>query len=202
MKLNPNCRKALFSFCVVAIAATFVHAQQHEIGSFVDARDGQSYRTIRIGGRWWMSQNLNYSTASGSWISDDDSAGRQFGRFYDWQTALHVAPAGWRLPTKQEFQLLLDSLGGTDEELFHRLGEDGSSGFEAVLTGSYQQVYGRKGYYTQFWSSTLWWFSSWFGITENPWRLVLGSGKGRPFAQIGHSAESNYGFNVRCIKNE
>lgn len=193
-------------FALLMIFAAFVssmsYGQTHLTGSFTDSRDGKSYKTVSIGGRWWMAENLNYATETGSWSVENNSDGSQFGRFYNWETAKKVAPAGWHLPSKQEFQNLLDSIGGSDEELFHQLLNEGKSGFNAVLTGSHLEAYGRKGRYANFWSSTLWWFSSLFGITENPWRLCLGSGENESFAQIGHFAESDCGFNVRCVKDE
>lgn len=185
------------------IILSITSGQTLENGTFTDSRDGKTYKTVYIGGHLWMAENLNYAMETGSWTMKEDSAGKQFGRFYNWASAKKAIPVGWHLPSKQEYQNLLDSLGGSDEELFYLLVEGGKSGFNGLLTGSYQEVYGGKGGMGNFWSSTLWWFSS-FGISENPWRLCIAKGNERhkPFAQIGHSAESDCGFNVRCIKND
>lgn len=36
--------------------------------SFIDTRDGKTYKTVLIGTQWWMAENLNYST-SGTFIN-------------------------------------------------------------------------------------------------------------------------------------
>jgi uncharacterized protein (TIGR02145 family) len=202
MSNNVSLKRLVLLMMFVVLASSLVYGQTRLTGSFTDSRDGQTYRTIKIGGRWWMAQNLNYATEIGSWTMENDSTGSQFGRFYNWEAAKKAVPVGWHLPSKQEFQTLLDSLGGNDEELYLKLIKGGESGFNVLLTGSHQQAYGRRGGAANIWSSTLWWFSSLFGLTENPWRLGLGSHKGKFYAQIGHFAESDYGFNVRCVQDE
>jgi len=68
-----------------------------------------------IGTQVWMTKNLNYATASGSWCygNNTDSCA-VYGRLYDWNTALTVAPSGWHLPNDAEWQILIGYLGGSN----------------------------------------------------------------------------------------
>jgi len=81
-------------------------------GTFTDERDGQTYRTVRIGGKTWMAENLNYKS-EGSWCYDDiEDNGDKYGRLYDWESAKKASPVGWHLPTKQEWEALKLAVAG------------------------------------------------------------------------------------------
>lgn len=83
-------------------------------GDFVDSRDGQKYRAVRIGNRAWMDRNLNYKPQAGrSWCYNDNASNcAKYGRLYDWNTARTVCPAGWHLPNRQEWGQLAYAAGG------------------------------------------------------------------------------------------
>ena len=70
-----------------------------EYGEFVDDRDNQKYKSVKIGNQVWMAQNLNYDyeqkTRSGSassfcYKNEPDSCGK-YGRLYLWSAALDSA---------------------------------------------------------------------------------------------------------------
>ena len=92
---------------------TFTDSQ--ETDSFTDSRDGKIYKTAKIGNQIWMAENLAYKASSGCWVYNDDERNvATYGYLYDWETAKKVCPKGWHLPNKDEWQNLIDYLGGKD----------------------------------------------------------------------------------------
>lgn len=79
--------------------------------SFTDDRDGESYGMVEIAGQLWMAENLNFSgneVAAGSICPDgDDRNCSKYGRLYTWDAAKVACPAGWRLPSRSDFEKLI-----------------------------------------------------------------------------------------------
>ncbi len=97
------------------------------IDTFTDARDGQLYHAVCIGGQTWMAQNLNYNAPGSLTYNNDPSNGAIYGRLYDWTTLMQgasatstnpsgvqgVCPKGWHVPSTTEYQSMVGTLGGS-----------------------------------------------------------------------------------------
>lgn len=70
-----------------------------EYGTLTDERDGQTYKTVKIGDQWWMAQNLNFaylqptSELDSSSFCYNGSSGNceKYGRLYLWSAAMDSA---------------------------------------------------------------------------------------------------------------
>lgn len=103
-----------------------------ENGTVTD-NEGRSYRTVKIGNRWWTTHNLmtehynngdkivkdliapekRYAKYYGDeFINEEITTGH--GRLYTYYTITDergICPEGWRLPTKEDFESLIDYIG-------------------------------------------------------------------------------------------
>lgn len=162
--------------------------------SFVDSRDGKTYKAVKIGNQTWMAENLNYATSSGSWCYGGNSSNcDKYGRLYDWETAKKVAPPGWHLPSKEEWETLLKDLGGQGSTAYSQMIPGGSSGFFALFGGWRYNGgnFGSVGSGANFWSSSE-------NSTSSAWRCGVHSGYQEAYLDFSYK---NYGFSVRCIKD-
>jgi len=135
--------------------------------TFKDARDGKEYRTVEIGNQTWMAENLNYN-ASGSLCYDNDPANcKKYGRLYNWETAKKVCPAGWHLPSKDEWEILVNNVSnvmtagaklkaGNGWDSYQGNSGNGSDdyGFTALPSGAYMDNFGGIGSLSFWWTST------------------------------------------------
>lgn len=135
-----------------------------EYGTFTDGRDGTEYRTITIGNQVWMAENLRY-IGNGAKNTDDNV----YGQLYDENDVPGSCPAGWHLPSEEEWMELANYLGGsdttggslkeagTDHWLSPNTGATNVSGFTALPAGGYDYNSGgfKRGESAYFWTSTI-----------------------------------------------
>ena len=92
-----------------------------EYGEFTDVRDGQVYKTVKIGTQTWMAENLRYNTGADCAIFDDYKCCNEKGleyckeKFYSSIASQTACPPGWHLPSQAEFDTLINAVGGPSE---------------------------------------------------------------------------------------
>jgi uncharacterized protein (TIGR02145 family) len=187
-----------------------------------DARDGKKYKTVKIGGKTWMAENLNYEAEGSRCYNDSASYCGKYGRLYNWETAMKSCPKGWRLSTDADWRSLADSSGGDEiagKKLKSTSGwnnkDDGSSGngtdeygFSALPGGDftpwcvecgddccYQHIYESAGVTGSWWSAT-----EKYAI----WGMgALGAGIGRRVGGFNPNTGGDGSddlYSVRCVK--
>jgi uncharacterized protein (TIGR02145 family) len=204
----------------------------HNYGSVTDI-DGNIYRTIVIGNQEWMADNLRtgkYNDATpidspatnGTWASNTTGAYCFYngntsnfynlnGALYNWRAVNrgNLCPTGWRVPTDEDWLVLIDTLGGesvaggklkktgTDYWKTPNNGASNASGFEAVAGGRrMERVSGTSPAYMYINTAAYFWSS-----TER-------SAQRGYYYMIGYAGEvilrdwdlKNRGFSVRCVK--
>ena len=126
-------------------------------GVFVDD-DKKRYQIIRIGENILMAENYARKPVSGDyWVYEDENTNLpKYGYLYDFETAKKLAPKGWHLPSKSEWENVLNSIEGHSQKSCENLKVGGHSGFDAVFAGwrsNYGNFIGEKAS-AHFWSST------------------------------------------------
>lgn len=174
-------------------------------GTLMDYRNGMEYKTIAIGSQIWMAKNLNYKMDSSSCYYDKEANCDKYGRLYSWDAAMKACPIGWHLPSKKEFNTLInatetDSMAGTSLKSTSGwnkndvLGGKDSYGFSALPSGfSIDGKFMGEGTNSYFWSST---------IDKNnddtPYQLALNQNDNK--ARLSSDKDKNSRLSVRCIK--
>jgi len=195
MKCSATLLNCAMIVCIVLFSVWHVSGQDK--GTFKDTRDGHVYKWVKSGTQVWMVTNLKFITPAGSWIYNNDSATWvSHGRLYDWPTAQKACPKGWRMPTDNDWAILIKNLGGEDEAGGKLQAMDTivtpNGTHSSLLSGvrHYDGGYLGIGTWGACWSATV------DGIDAASNYLFVHNGKG-----IGKSSSTKTtGFSVRCIR--
>ena len=108
------------------LTANFTWPPPPTIYTFEDDRDGTTYKWVQIGTQKWMAENLNYDVEGSKCYNNSADSCAKYGRLYNWSTAMGgkpssstnpsgvqgVCPAGWHIPSDDEWTTLMDYVGG------------------------------------------------------------------------------------------
>jgi len=175
--------------------------------TFVDTRDGKTYRKVTVGTQTWMAKNLNYDvprTTADVCYFDWAKHCATYGRLYDWNTAKRACPAGWHLPSRNEWDTLVDYCGGrptAGTKLKSSTGWDGTDdyGFSALPGGSgYKTSNSIYSIFSAVGSNGNWW-SATEADDSDAWYMNMESHDGYATDKTQHG-NSNL-LSVRCIKD-
>ncbi len=212
--------------CILFVHILNLFAQLTD--SIVYFPDGQKYKIIKMGNQWWMAENLKTSkynngtfislvtgtkewsklkTPGYCWYENDSVTNKIYGALYNWYAVRtsKLCPQGWHVPTDAEWTVLSDYLGGANIA-GGKLKEAGTihwsypnskstdeEGFTALPGGNrnFDGTYCNLGYYGYWWTSTE-------NSTTNAINRYLFYDNS---TIIGFSHLKEYGFSVRCVKD-
>lgn len=226
IKLAPITYKIVATF--IYAFASFLYCQD-STGTVKDI-DDNVYKTVKIGNQWWMAENLKVThyrngdripkvTDNTEWdlhsadaycVYDNNKINADtYGYLYTWYAVndkRNIAPEGWHVPTKYEWQILKDYLGGRDiagsklkeTDTTHwespNEGATNESGFTALPGGyrTYDGYFRNIGRQVYFWSSTdylIYWADS--EHLRNTWSEAFY-----------HGSSKQCGYAVRLIRDK
>ena len=200
------------------------------LGTVIDV-DGNLYATVTIGTQVWMKENLKVtrlndetsielvtdnskwnalSTPGYCWYNNDESTNKNtYGALYNWEAVNtgKLCPAGWHMPSHDEYILLADYLGGSniagvqlrEAGTLHwaspNTGATNGSGFSGLPGGGRSST---DVSFTDIGSAGYWWSSTEYSATQS-WGLGLG------FDYIYACNCWSYkkgGGSIRCVKGD
>lgn len=182
--------------------------------TFTDV-EGNSYKAKKYGTHYWMIDNFkSVKSSSGQTLNgvytynNDNNNVSVYGRLYTWPAAVAAAPTGWRLPTKEEWDELINSLGGTsvaggklkETGIAHwtspNTGATNSSGFTALGSGfrGPDGIFYDLGRHSDFWGTS--------HNGQDPSAIYIYYNSANVMSDISRDDKtSGIAFSVRYIKN-
>jgi len=121
---------------LLALFCVAVFAQN----TFTDPRDGKKYKTTKIGSQIWFAENLNYDVEGSKCGNNEPENCKKYGRLYNWNAAMKSCPKDWHLPSNEEWQILVDFVGGekiAGKKLKAKSGWDADEGKSGNGTDNY-----------------------------------------------------------------
>lgn len=135
------------SFAMPAMDVSFEMQRADCPGMITDVRDGALYSYAALSAtpnKLWLMDNMNYAVGNGEYCYNNTATNcATYGRLYQFSALTAVCPAGWRVPTPDEFKAALnpDDLLG--------LQATGRYAADAMPAFNYQGQDNKKTYWVQ-----------------------------------------------------
>jgi uncharacterized protein (TIGR02145 family) len=198
-------------------------------GTFTDGRDGRVYKTVVIGDKTWMAENLNYQTGStdkSRCYDNDNSNCKKYGRLYEGSVAQSICPSGYRLPSRMEWNDLVRAAGKSGVPAGTALKSrndwnDGTDafGFSALPGGSFYGGYrntavgNKPSKFDDGGKNGFWWTSTkdndhggyYRKISSDDDVVYEGNSRFKYYFSAGsghYHDEDGWFYSVRCVKND
>jgi uncharacterized protein (TIGR02145 family) len=194
--------------------------------------DSTTYKTVKIGNQWWMAENLkvthyrngdpillvadnaewsNLTTGAYCNYDNNEEIAAIYGCLYNQYATVdsrNLAPAGWHIPSDDEWKTLTDFLGGDaisggkmkETGTLHwfspNTGATDESGFTALPAGCREPngIFDYLSVSTNFWSSS--------ESTKYP-TFTVGRSLNLMNTEVYYSAvPKQFGSSVRCVKDD
>jgi TonB family protein len=182
------------------------------ITTFCNGKLHHNIKTTKIGEQIWMTECLNVDhyrngdiipevedrnkwdrLKTGAWCyyNNDSTNDRKYGRLYNWYAVNDprgLAPQGWRIPTKADFEILRSKICNSGNLLTNK----GKKNFSVLFTGYRDNngSYECSDRIADFWSSTE-------NISGSAFDFSIIKDYGSIYI---YGYDKMYGFNVRCLK--
>ena len=187
---------------IATAALTVFGAYAQNANTFKDSRDGKTYKTVKIGVKVWMAENLNYAAEESVCYKNKAANCAKYGRLYNWETANKACPAGYHLPSDEEWIALVDYAGGEEKagkklksaKGWNKKGNGTDDfGFSALPGGGGND----NGYFDNTGNNGDWWSATEDGAGY-AWSRDMSYG----YESVDryHSRKTNL-FSVRCVQN-
>jgi len=203
---------------------------EKESGLPVDG-DGNVYDTVVIGTQVWLKENLkttryrdgtpiplvtdndkwaSMTTGAYCWYNNNPGYKENYGALYNWYAAGYACPVGWHVPTKEEWETLINYVGNDAGKLKEPRFWSCPSGYVMDCQGNNESGFSARpgsrraadGTFNYIGHLAVWWSTT---------SYLLPDGRTTTYYVVSFTStdlsiyttycEKNAGFSVRCIKN-